>query len=301
MDRKDFEVIIIGGSYAGLSAAMALGRSLRTVLIVDSGTPCNMQTPHSHNFLTQDGETPSRIAQKAKEQVLNYKTVSWMNGRAIHGSQGVNDFEITLQSGQVFTGDKIIFATGIKDIMPPIPGFAECWGISVIHCPYCHGFEFRNQRTAIIANAERAFHLASLINNLTDNLTILTSGDTHFDMDQMARLQEHGIFIIAKEITEMNHLDGYIHSMTFSDSSRLEVDAVYAGLPFEQQSDLPFLLGCEFSESGHIKIDTFQRTSVKGIYACGDNSTMMRSVANAVYTGNFVGAMVNKELTDEKF
>src|SRR5690606_17865245 len=173
-DIKDFEVIIIGGSYAGLSAAMALGRSLRTVLIVDSGLPCNRQTPHSHNFLTQDGKTPMEISKLAKQQVKKYETVQFYNGLAISGTKTTNGFEIVTDTNDKFAAKKLIFATGVRDIMPDIKGFTECWGISIIHCPYCHGYEYREKNTAIIANGAKAFHMASLINNLTNNITILT-------------------------------------------------------------------------------------------------------------------------------
>src|SRR5690606_22640357 len=152
---KDFEVIIIGGSYAGLSAAMALGRSLRSDLIIDGGLPCNMQTPHSHNYITQDGEKPSAIAEKVKAQALNHRTLKLQNDYAIQGRKNDDGFEITTQSGKKLQAKKLIFATGIKDTIPDIEGFLECWGISVIHCPYCHGYEFRHKTTGIFANGAK--------------------------------------------------------------------------------------------------------------------------------------------------
>src|SRR5262245_21953104 len=118
MSNNHFDVIIIGGSYAGLSAAMALGRSLSKVLIIDSGKPCNRQTPHSHNFITHDGETPAAIAEKAKAQVLRYDTVQFHNGLAIEGTQTENGFAIKTQPGDVFTATKLLFATGVTDLMP---------------------------------------------------------------------------------------------------------------------------------------------------------------------------------------
>src|SRR3954466_4356302 len=120
----NFEVIIIGGSYAGLSAAMSLGRSLRKVLIIDSGLPCNRQTPHSHNFITHDGETPKAIADKAREQVLKYKTVHMQAGLAVSATKIENGFELTTADGEVLFTRKLLFATGVKDLMPDIPGFA---------------------------------------------------------------------------------------------------------------------------------------------------------------------------------
>ena len=128
-----YEVLIIGGSYGGLSAAMSLGRSLRKVLVIDSGNPCNASTPHSHNFVTHDGKTPAEIASIARSQVLFYKTVEFRNDAAVQGRKTTDGFEFILAPGKIVHRNKLIFATGIKDQLPDIPGFAACWGISVIH------------------------------------------------------------------------------------------------------------------------------------------------------------------------
>jgi thioredoxin reductase len=300
-NKNNFDVIIIGGSYAGLSAAMALGRSLRNVLIIDSGLPCNRQTPHSHNFITQDGEKPNVIAEKAKAQVLNYDTIKFYNGTAVSGSKIENGFVITTQTEEKFTAKKLIFATGIKDIMPDIKEFQACWGISVIHCPYCHGYEFRNQKTAILANGEKAFHLTSLVNNLTDKVTILTSGKAEFNTEQARKLNKNNIQVVEKEVSEMDHENGFIKNVIFKDGSKMNFDAIYAVIPFKQHSNILVDLGCELTEQGYIKVDMFQATTEKGVFACGDNSSMMRAVSNAVYSGGLAGAMVNKELVEEQF
>lgn len=301
MSDTNFEVIIIGGSYAGLSAAMALGRSLRKVLIIDSGLPCNRQTPHSHNFITQDGEKPAVIAAKAMEQVMKYDTIQFLDDLAVSGKKIDAGFSITTKGGKDLMAKKLIFATGIRDIMPDIKGFAECWGISVVHCPYCHGYEIRNKKTGILANGEKALHYAGLVNNLTDNLTILTSGKDEFDEAQLVKLSKHNISIIEKEIVSIEHENGYIRKAIFKDGSAEAFDAIYAGLPFEQHSQIPADLGCEITETGFIKVDMMQKTTVEGVYACGDNSSGMRSVANAVANGNIAGAAVNKALVDEQF
>lgn len=301
IEPKDFEVIIIGGSYAGLSAAMALGRSLRNVLIIDSGLPCNRQTPHSHNFLTQDGEKPGVIAAKAKVEVLKYSTVQFLKGLVAGGKKNEKGFIVTTEAGETFQTKKLIFATGIKDSMPGIKGFAACWGISVVHCPYCHGFEIKNQKTGILANGARAVHLASLVNNLTKDLTIFTMGKADFNEADLEKFNNHNIKIVETIISEVQHENGQLSNLVFDDGSRLSYDALYAAVPFTQHSDIPYALGCELTEQGYIAIDNFQNTTVKGVYACGDNSSMMRAVANSVYSGNFAGAMVNKALTDEEF
>ncbi len=299
--ENQFDVIIIGGSYSGLSAGMALGRSLKKVLIIDNEKPCNIQTPHSHNFLTQDGKTPKEISTLAKEQVKKYDTVEFQNGLATEGKKTEDGFEITTKRGETFKAKKLIVATGIVDEVPNIKGFWDCWGISLIHCPYCHGYEFRSKKTGIIANGERAFHIASLVHNLTDEIIILTRGKADFTETQFQKLKQNNIDIIETEIEEIHHQNGYVEKLILSDSRELNVEAVYGAFPFHQHSEIPETLGCEMTEMGHIKTDQFQKTNIEGLYVCGDNSSPMRSVANAVYTGNLAGAMVNAELTSEGF
>lgn len=296
-----YDVIIIGGSYAGLSAAMALGRSLKNTLIIDNGIPCNRQTPHSHNFITQDGEKPKVIAERAREQVAQYKSIEFLNAKAIKGKKLEGKFEIQTEEGDKIFAKKLIFATGIKDLLPEIKGFTACWGISVIHCPYCHGYEFKGKKTAIMIDNEKAFHIAQLVNNLTDNITILTSGKTYFSEVQLQKLKDHHIDIIDKEVLEIVHHLGNVNAVTFTDGSQVPFDAIYASVPFIQHSQIPQELGCELNEQGYIKTDSFQMTNIKGVFACGDNTSPMRSVANAVAAGNLTGAMVNYILTEENF
>lgn len=300
-ENNNFDVIIIGGSYAGLSAAMALGRSLRNVLIIDNAQPCNIQTPHAHNFLTQDGKTPSEISNLAKQEIEKYKTVKFHKGLATSGTKIANGFEIKTDTNDKFTARKLIFATGIKDTMPEIKGFAECWGISIIHCPYCHGYEHRYQDTGIIANGQKAFHLASMVNNLSDKVTILTNGKADFSSEQLEKLNSHNIKIIETGISEVEHQNGQLKNLIFEDGNKIHFDVAYGAIPFTQHSDIPVSLGCELTEQGYIKIVAFQKTTVSDIYACGDNSNMMRSVANAVSTGNTAGAVANGELVQEQF
>ncbi len=297
----NFEVIIIGGSYSGLSAAMALGRSLRSVLIIDSGKPCNLQTPHSHNFLTQDGKTPTEIAELAKAQVMHYDTIRFHEGLATAGKKIQNGFQITLSTGENFTAKKLIFATGVKDEMLPISGFSECWGISVIHCPYCHGYEVKSAKTGILGNGEYAYEFSKMIANLTDDLTIYTNGPSILTNEQISKLTEHKINIVEKDIDCFNHTNGQVKSIFFKDGTQENITAIYARAPFKQQTDIPETLGCILNEDGYIETDHFQQTTIPGIYACGDNTTFMRSVANAVAMGNKAGAIINRELINEAF
>ncbi len=300
-DIRFFDVIIVGGSYSGLAAGMALGRSLRQVLIIDSGKPCNRQTPHSHNFITQDGSTPQEIVILAKEQVEKYDSVSFFNGLATSGVKTKAGYEIQIASDEKFQAKKLIFATGVKDMMPDIKGYAECWGISVLHCPYCHGYEVRHERTGILGNGEYGFEFSALISNWTKDLTLFTNGTSTLTAEQTAKIKSHEINIVETEIERLTHTDGRIQEIIFKDGTTTSIKALYARSPFEQHCIIPETLGCELTDEGYIMVDTFQRTTVSGIFACGDNTTRMRAVANAVAMGTTAGMMANKEIVFEEF
>lgn len=300
-DKKPFDVIIVGGSYSGLSAAMALGRALRTVLIIDSGKPCNRQTPHSHNFITQDGKTPAAIATLARQQVEKYKTVKFLNGIAKNGVKRDDGFKIETASGETFNASKLIFATGIKDIMPDIPGFSECWGITVIHCPYCHGYEVRSKKTGILGNGEYGFEFSALISNWTKKLTLYTNGPSTLTKEQTAKLQQHNIPSVEDEIEQLQHHNGYLTHIIFKEGKSAAVSAIYTRTPFIQHSSIPQLLGCQLNNDGYIKVDPAQKTSVHGVFACGDNTTRVRTVASSFSMGTTAGMMLNKELIEESF
>lgn len=293
-----YDVIIIGGSYAGLSAAMALGRSLRDVLIIDSGQPCNAQTPHSHNFLTQDGARPADIKTIALDQVLAYTTVKYHQAWATHAEKVEEGFQVFTEAEEGFRARKLIFATGIRDQFPEIPGFKESWGKTIVHCPYCHGYEFRGKKTALLANGPKAFHLAGLIHNLSQDLAIITGGKADFSPEQLNILSKKNIRLIEKSVSCISNEKGILKKLVLEDQTSEEFEVAYAAVPFYQHSAIPESLGCLLDEHGYIQTNQMRETTVPGIYACGDNSSMMRSVANAVYTGNFAGAIVNMALVE---
>lgn len=299
--RKQYEVIVIGGSFAGLSAALSLGRSLRRVLVIDSGEPCNSKTPRSHNFLTQDGERPADIIARARCQVASYSTVDFFTGKALLGKRVEEDFAIQLESGELFYSKKVIFATGVFDDTSDIPGLAECWGRSVIHCPYCHGYEVRNMPTGILANGEAAVQYAKLVRNLTSDLKIFTNGISTIPREQADLVRSLGISINEMKVESLQPEGDKLQYLQCVDGSRYLLQVLYAKLPFSQHCLIPEMLGCDLTDLGHIKVDKFQRTTNDGVFACGDNASPMRSIAHAVASGNMAGAAVNKELVLESY
>ncbi|UHG89889.1 NAD(P)/FAD-dependent oxidoreductase [Spirosoma oryzicola] len=301
MDTSDqLDVIIIGGSNAGLSAALTLGRSLRNVLVIDGGKPCNRQTPHSHNFLTQDGETPAHIATIAKEQILRYPSVTFLTDLATEARQESDGFIVETANGHSFRSRKVLLATGIEDIMPSINGFAECWGRSVLHCPYCHGYEVHGQRLGILANGETAYELARLIQHWSPDLTVFTNGPATLTNDQSEVISQLGIPVVTAEIAEIEHQSGQLERLRFTDGSTHELDAIFSRVPFRQHTTLAQQLGCLAAESGLIKADEFGETNIPGVYVAGDNSSPMRQVAAAIASGSKAAAMLNRQLIAEE-
>jgi len=186
-------------------------------------------------------------------------------------------------------------------LLPEIEGFAECWGISVLHCPYCHGYEVKNEKTAIIANGEMGFEFAKLISNWTKDLRLCTNGKSELTSEQTQTLKNHGVLILEEEIDSLEHNNGYVSNIIFKNGEIVVVKAIYARVSFEQHCKLAQDLGCEINEQGYLKVDFMQKTTISGIFGSGDATTQMRSVALAVSSGSFAGAVINKELIEEDF
>lgn len=300
-DKKKFDVIIIGGSYAGLSAALALGRALRNVLVIDSGKPANRFTPTSHNFLTRDAKPPAEISGIARSQLLRYDNIHFLDGLANSAMRTSTGFIIGVATGEKFSARKLVFATGIKDLVPEIEGMSDCWGISVLHCPYCHGYEVRDEPTGILGNGDYAYEFSALIHNWTRALTLFTNGPSTLSAPQTEKLRAHGIGIVEKEIGRLEHFNGHLRQINFRDGTTKSVKALYTRVPFRQHSDLPETLGCELTDDGYIKVDATQKSSIDGVFACGDNTTPMRTVSTAVAAGTIAAMTINKELVSADF
>lgn len=291
----EFEVIIIGGSYAGLSAALALGRSLRSVLILDTQTPCNRQTPAAHNLLTHDGRPPAEIRAIALQDLQKYPSVSFLHDKAVSVTGQDGEFYVQTASNGAKGAAKLLFATGTRDVLPTLPGFAECWAITAVHCPYCHGYELRHLPTAILINDDSAIAFSQLVGNLTKNLTILTNGEATFDLSP---LHARGVVVDQRRIEAFHHMEGNLEKVRFEDGGEIELKALYHRPKGEQQCMIPETLGCKATETGHWEVDMFQATTQSGVFAAGDCTTPFRSLSTAISTGMTAGAVINKQLLE---
>lgn len=294
-----FDVVIIGGSYAGLGAALVLGRSLRRVLVIDSGKPCNRQTPHSHGFLTRDGQSPSEIATIAREQISQYSTVQFLADTVLLAERLSYGFRVTTDEGQAFRARKLVLAFGIVDQMPELPGFAECCGRSVLHCPYCHGYEVRQQPTGILASGELGYEMATLIQHWTHSLTLFTNGPSMLTESQRQLLDALAIPVIETPVAAIDHQQGYLTALQLTDGTQVPLTAVYARVPFQLSADLARHLGCVLSEPGLIQITEFGETTVPGVFAAGDATSPMRQLIMAAANGSKTGAWINRKLIAE--
>ena len=290
MSNPVYDVIIIGGSYSGLAAAMTLGRSLKQVLVIDSDQPCNQQTPHSHNFLTRDGDSPQAIAGIAREQALKYPTVAWAYDQATRAIKQVDTlYIIETASGRSFFSKKVHLATGVKDLLPQIPGLAACWGISVIHCPFCHGYEVHGRKTGFLGNGDAAFRKINLLLNWTRELILFTNGPCTLTSEQLAFLNDKQIPVLDAAIESLEHTQGKLQQINFSNATSFSVNVLYAEIPVELSTDIPHQLGCALTEDGLIQVDALQRTTAAGVTASGDCAMRMRSVALSVAGGHKAG------------
>lgn len=299
MSEEIHDVIIIGGSYAGLSAAIQLARARRRVLIIDEGIRRNRFASHSHGFLTQDGVDPAVIAKRAREQVLAYPTVRLLSGRATQavkasGAAAPDAAFAVTAAGTTHVSRRLLLATGVRDILPEVEGLAERWGSSVFHCPYCHGYELDQGPIGVLAGSELSMHHALMLPDWGPT-TLMLNGAFEPDAEQRAALASRGT---AVERIPVLRLTGHADA-ELADGRTLSFSGIFALAPSVQASPFAEQLGLEVEETPLGKIirtDAMKETSMPGVFACGDAARMMASVALAVGDGNLAGAGLHRSL-----
>lgn len=299
---QQFDVAIVGGASAGLSAALLLGRSARKTVVFDTSEPRNKPAAHAHNVFTRDGVSPLEILSIAREQLNAYPSVSIAPEKVVKAAREGEGFRLETASGGAFIVRKVILATGVKDILPEIAGVQALWGDKVIHCPYCHGFEVRDTPIALIGNDDMVYHVAGVIYNLNKDLTIFTNGKTVFSAEQQAKLQERGVGLIETNVTAIaDEADGI--RLTLADGTEHYKKAAYVKpLRLQFHNELAVQLGCELEEGGAIKVDEFQQTTVPGVFAAGDVAhPMMHQVMAAVASAAKAAASCNGQMAKEDF
>jgi len=292
------DAIIIGGSFAGLSAAMYIARARRSVCIIDTGSPRNRFAAHSHGFFAQDGSEPGTMLATARSQVAAYPTATFIEGEAMSAARERDGFSVKLATGEVLDSAKLVLAFGISDELPAIPGLAERWGRSVLHCPYCHGFEFSGQRLGVLNVSPMSIHQAMLVAEWGPT-TLYLDGASEPDDASLAQLQKRGVAIEPAPVRALHGDGARLSSIDLADGRLSGVDALYLGPRTRLNSEIAQQLGCA-TDAGpfgsFIRTDGAKMTTVSGVYAAGDVTRSAHNVTWASADGVTAGMAMHRSL-----
>lgn len=284
-----YDVLIIGGGAAGLSAALTFGRLRRRVMVLDDERPRNQPAAHMNNFPGYDGVPPAVWRKQVWKELQKYPSISRQAERVIRIAKTDTGFEAVLASGASLSAQKVLLAYGIQDPLPAIPNLETLWGKTVVHCPFCHGFEFQEQATAILGDGDMVMHLSSLVLSLTSDLMVLTNGPSKLTPAQKETLLARNISLHESPILSLEHTGDQLERIVLENGESLARDLLYVAqtFPFIPKSSLGEDLGCTLTEFGWYEVDDSGRTSVPGVYAAGDIAgTYGQTVINSAAFGN---------------
>jgi thioredoxin reductase len=289
-----YEVVIVGGGPAGLSAALILGRCRRRVLLCDAGTPRNAAATALHGYLTRDGTRPLDLLEMGRKELGPYG-IDVRNASVTGIQRGGEHFEVTIGEAERVRAHALLLATGICDRLPEIPGVRECYGTSVHHCPYCDGWEHRDDALAVIGRGSSSVGLSLSMKTWTSRVTLCTNGEA-LSRSQRDHLAAHRIAIRSDRVLRLEHQDGRATRLIFSRGEPVECQGVFVSPSQEQQSDFARRLGCEFTRKGTVKTDHLGETCIPGLYVVGDASRDVQFAVVAAAEGAKAGVAINKAL-----
>lgn len=292
-DPAPHDVVIVGGSYSGMAAALQLVRARRKVLVIDAGKRRNHAAHASHGFLAQDGADPAEIVRTARRQLEAYPTLTMLDATATSASGEIDAFTVTTSDGVQHAGRRLLFATGVSDTLPAVEGLAERWGRSVFHCPYCHGYELDRGRIGVIAASPLSQHQAALLTEWGE-MTFLLNGVFEPSAEERADIARRGGAIEAGRIAR---IDGTA-DVRMEDGRLLPFAGLFTAPVNAPSTPIAEHLGCELEETPfgkQFKTD-MKQTSVPGAFACGDAAHAPHSISLAVADGALAGAMVHRSL-----
>jgi len=296
-----YDAIIIGGSYAGLSAAMQLARARRSIAVIDSHTPRNRFAAASHGFFGQDGAAPRAMIAQAREKLLAYPNVHFVDGTAIHAEAVPAGFAIDLGQGDRLEAAKLVLAFGVVDELPDLPGLAGKWGKSVLHCPYCHGYEFKGQRLGVLNVMEKSVHQALMIPDWGPT-TFFVHGGAMPDAETLEKLRRRDVVIEPAKVVALAGTETDLSGVRLEDGRVIELDALFTGSRTRMASGIAEQLGCAFEEGmlgPVIRTDAMKMTTVPGVYAAGDIARGMHNATFASADGVMAGTAAHQALIFE--
>jgi len=288
------DVIVIGGSYSGMAAALQLVRARRTVQVIDAGERRNRFASHSHGFLGQDGVPPGEIAANARRQLEAYPSLIWIEGRVEAVTGQADEFTVTTSDGGSYRGRRILLASGVADQLPAVDGLAERWGKTVFHCPYCHGYELGQGRIGIVGASPMSIHQAELLTDWGD-VTLLVNGAVELSHEARSTLERRGVTI---EEAPIDRIEGH-SDVAMADGRRLRFAGLFTATRTSPSGSLAEAMGCALEETPmgiQVRTDAESKTSVTGVFACGDVARAPHSVSLAVGSGAMTGAQIHRSL-----
>ena len=295
-----WDVVIVGGGAAGLSAALVLGRSRRRTLVVDEGMPRNAPSPAAHSVFTRDGTAPGELSRIAREQLAPYDTVEVRRGSVTATTRDDEGIAVLLADGTGMRARRVLLAIGVRDALPEIDGFAALWGRSVLHCPYCHGWEVRDEPLALYADGPVAMEMAPLLLQWSRDLLLCTGGSGALAESERETLIGAGVRLVDSPVLRLEGDDDCVH-VVFADGNVRERRALFVRPAQALASDLPQRLGCELTESGLIRVGADRQTSIPGVYAAGDASSPLQQIVVAAAAGAEAAMMINRDLIRTDF
>ncbi|CAM4439238.1 NAD(P)/FAD-dependent oxidoreductase [Paenibacillus tarimensis] len=299
-----YDCVIIGGGPAGLNAALVLGRARRSVLLLDSNQPRNAVTHASHGFLTRDGITPAEFRRVAYEEILRYPSVQHETLKVTGIRKIPGGFEVTTDSDrrEPVQSRKLLLATGLKEIYPDIPGLKELYGRSLFHCPYCDGWELRDEPLIVVGNNQRIFHLAKLLYGWSHDLIVCTNGQRVLSDEQKLVLSSRNIQVTEQAVAAFHGQEGKLREVEFSDGSRVSRSGGFIIPQWVPHAAFHEALGYEVTEDGGVWTDAAGKSSVPGLYAAGEAASGTPSqLILAAGAGSIAAVSMNTEFTEEAF
>jgi thioredoxin reductase len=286
-----YDVVIIGGGPAGLSAALVLGRARRRVAVVDSGEPRNAAAHESHGFLTRDGVAPGELLRLGREEVTRYGA-SLVDDRVVSISDG---FVVALESGAVLEAGKLLVTAGVRDELPDVPGVAELWGDQVHFCPYCHGYEVRDDQVGVVADGPLGVVKAIMLREWAPDV-VLFPGDYALTDDEAAQLDKRGIGVEPGKVTRLAVTDGRLSGVDLADGRTVVRTAVFVNPTFVPKDTLLKDLGCDLTDQGWVKVNAEGRTSVDGVWAAGNVVDPKAQLISSAGAGAATAVALNHDL-----
>jgi thioredoxin reductase len=294
-----YDVVIVGAGPAGLSAALVLGRCRRSVLVCDNGHPRNEASHAMHGYLTRDGMPPLEFLRLAREELAPYTTVEVRDVTVTDARCENSRFLTTLETGEQVESLKLLIATGVRDRVPAIDGISNLYGRSVFHCPYCDGWEVRDQPLAVYGKGEKGYGLSLELTAWSTDILLCTEGPSELEPRQIQRLARNGVTVREEKILRLEGDDGMLQRIVFEGIEPVERRALFFTTGQYQQSPLAIQLGCDFNEKGTVRTGKYESTHLRGLYVAGDASRAVQWVVVAAAEGAEAAFAINTDLIKE--